>query len=427
MKEELIALYRKQPIGHFKWDRSTDVLEFQYSSKWQSNRQAFPLSLSMAISTSVHHQKVVEPFLWGLLPDNDGILRRWGERFHVSHRHPFQLLRHVGEECAGAVSLLPTDKLETWMARDSGNLQWLSTKQVTERIEHLLRDHSATRVATDHGQFSLAGAQPKTAFFFDLDSKRWAVPKGDMPTTHILKPATGDFDGHSENEHFCLRIATHLGLKVARTEVQYFGKNPVIVVERFDRNRKPDGSYIRIHQEDMCQALGRYPQDKYQNQGGPSAKEILDLLRQYANKDIWRFVDGLILNWLIAGTDAHAKNYSLLLAERGQVRLAPFYDISSSLPYPKTILPRKAKMAMTIGKEYVLSGITPHHWEKAAADFKLPPEELLTRIRSMGERMPVALEQAEREVRDQGLNHSVIRRLVAEITKRTKACLDCLA
>ena len=37
-----------------------------------------------------HAAKVVEPFLWGLVPDSELILQRWSERFHVSPRNVFQ-------------------------------------------------------------------------------------------------------------------------------------------------------------------------------------------------------------------------------------------------------------------------------------------------------------------------------------------------
>ena len=33
-----------------------------------------------------------------------------------------------------------------------------------------------------------------------------------------------------------------------------------------------------------------------------------------------------------SGTDAHAKNYSLLISAGGEARLAPLYDLSSQLP-----------------------------------------------------------------------------------------------
>lgn len=136
------------------------------------------------------------------------------------------------------------------------------------------------------------------------------MPSGSVPTTHIFKPATGDLDGYTENEHFCLSLARELGLAAAASTVRVYGDIPVIIVERYDRRR--DGAAVkRIHQEDMCQALMRVPHIKYQNQGGPSAVDIMQVIRTHSSaqqSDVERFLDALIFNWLIAGTDAHAKN-----------------------------------------------------------------------------------------------------------------------
>jgi hypothetical protein len=79
------------------------------------------------------------------------------------------------------------------------------------------------------------------------------------------------------------------------------------------------------------------------------------------------FVDAIIFNWLIAGTDAHAKNYALLLGGNGAVRLTPLYDLASILPY-QTINLQKAKLAMKIGGEYRLRNIRLRHWKRFAAD-----------------------------------------------------------
>ena len=75
-----------------------------------------------------------------------------------------------------------------------------SEAEIAARIRQLREDQSAWRRPGDTGQFSLAGAQPKTALL--LQDGRWGVPSGRIPTTHILKPPSADFDGHAENEHF---------------------------------------------------------------------------------------------------------------------------------------------------------------------------------------------------------------------------------
>ena len=193
-----------------------------------------------------------------------------------------------------------------------------STKTtIAERLRALREDHSAWRIPRDTGQFSLAGAQPKTALLFE--NKKWGVPSGRVPTTHILKPPSGEFDGHAENEHFCLELARALGLPVVDSRIMHFKDEVAIVVERYDRVRIA-GGLRRVHQEDMCQALGIPPTRKYQNEGGPGIRDIVDLLSdvldELQREDIATFLDSVVYNWLIAGTDAHAKNYALLIGAR---------------------------------------------------------------------------------------------------------------
>ena len=185
---------------------------------------------------------------------------------------------HVGEDCAGAVQFVSPERLETLIAEPAAReIQWLTEEDVAERLRTLRADHSAWRAASDTGQFSLAGAQPKTALLFER--KRWGVPSGRIPTTHILKPPTGEWDGHAENEHFSLQLARSLGLIVPNSSVVRFQDEIAIVVERYDRARA-GGRWVRIHQEDMCQALGLHPTRKHESDGGPGVRRIVELLRE---------------------------------------------------------------------------------------------------------------------------------------------------
>jgi serine/threonine-protein kinase HipA len=411
--------------------RDKGRLTFAYDSAWRSDPRAFPLSLSMPLAAIEHKHAVVEAFLWGLLPDNERVIERWARAFQVSAQNPFGLLANVGEDCAGAVQFAVPEREPILLGAVPSRVDWLDDTEIEARLRTLREDHSAVRRPDDVGQFSLAGAQPKTAFFIDGD--RIGVPSGRTPTTHIFKPPTAEYDGHAENEHFCLALARALGLAAARSEVRRFGEQVAIVVERFDRQRVRSrtiaDSVRRIHQEDCCQALGKPPTLKYQSDGGPSPAEIAALLRTHssaAEEDIRRFVDALLFNWLIGGTDAHAKNYALLLGADGQVRLAPLYDLGSALPYER-LSQRRLKLAMKMGTSYRLFDVGRHHLRRLALAVDADPEALLERAQRMAESLPDAVAKVIEHVRGERLEHPVIDRLAARLIERAGSCARQLA
>ncbi|MEO8998145.1 MAG: type II toxin-antitoxin system HipA family toxin, partial [Rhodanobacter sp.] len=384
--DQLIALMNGTVMGEVARDRH-GRLRFVYADDWRQRRGAVPLSLSMPLVRNEHPHAAIDAFLWGLLPDNEQTLARWASRFHVSARNAFGLLTHIGEDCAGAVQFVPAERLDAVQATGAEDITWLSEADIGERLRVLRQDPSATRRATDHGQFSLAGAQPKTALLWRAG--RWGIPAGRTPTTHILKPPTDAFDGHAENEHFCLALARQLGLPVAHSEVSRFDGESAIVVARFDRIEQ-GGQLLRIHQEDFCQALAIAPTRKYQNEGGPGAEAIIDVLRTHSSaptRDVETFIDALAFNWLIAGTDAHAKNYALLFGSGGRIRLAPLYDLGSALPYP-ALRQDKLIMAMKIGNTYRLRDIRRHHWEKLLRSARVDVDAALARITAMASALP---------------------------------------
>jgi serine/threonine-protein kinase HipA len=404
MSNELIVLLDGKQIGRVGRD-ARGRLRFIYDDAWRTAHDAYPLSLSMPLGAKEHGRAVIEAFLWGLLPDNEQVLARWAAKFHVSARNVFALLSHVGEDCAGAVQFVTPERLDTIRSGKNGKIEWLDESAVAKRLEALRKDHAAWRLPSDTGQFSLAGAQPKTALL--LQNDRWGIPSGRLPTTHILKPPTGQFDGHAENEHICL---------------MRFKEQIAIVIERYDRVQKGN-DIIRVHQEDVCQALGIPPTKKYQNEGGPNTFDIIQLLRTYSTdreEDLNTFIGALAFNWLIAGTDAHAKNFSLLLGER-RVRLAPLYDIASILPYEGFDM-HKVKFAMKIGGEYKLRDIGLRQWQKFAREARVEPDELIARLTSMARQLPDEVNAARKRARAQGLNAPIIERLAGKLVERAGEC-----
>lgn len=418
MNDELIVTLGEQIAGRLTRTRNGRV-EFEYTPEWQARKNAYPLSLSMRLAARRHAAKVVEPYFWGLLPDNELILERWARRFQVSARSVFALLSYVGEDCPGAVRLLQPERAAN--RNHDGGVEWLTEADVAQRLRQLREDVSAWRTEADSGQFSLAGAQPKTALWFD--GTRWGLPHGTTPTTHILKPGVLDLDGSAHNEHFCLNLAQRLGLPTASSHIQQFEDETAIVIERYDRLATPSG-VTRVHQEDICQALAIAPAKKYENEGGPGARAIVSLLREVSSQpesDVDTFLSALVFNWLIGGTDAHAKNYSLLIGAGSRVRLAPLYDVASALPY-SDIPQQKLKLAMKLGGKYRLKDIGRHQWHKLATELSLEPEHVLSMAHALAERLPEAATAAFDRTHTDGLCHPILPQLHTVLCARAQHC-----
>jgi serine/threonine-protein kinase HipA len=424
MADKLVALLDETIAGTVT-RLSGGRLRFDYDEEYREGAGSTPLSVSMPTSVRSHPDGTISPWLWGLLPDNEAVLRRWARDFHVS-ASPFSLLSTpIGHDCAGAVRFATPDAVEEVLAAP-GSVAWLTEEEVGQRLRDLREDTTAWLGSGDFtGQFSLAGAQAKTALL--NQDGRWGVPSGAVATSHILKPAVAGFDDHDLNEHICLDAARRAGLVAARTRIARFDGESAIVVERYDR-RPLEGRLVRVHQEDLCQALGVRPERKYQNEGGPGAREVARMLRSVmpppaADDAALRFLDALAWNWLIAGTDAHAKNYSLLLAAR-QARLAPLYDVASALPYGTH--ERKLRLAMKIGGDY---RVHPVHntWSKAAKELGIAPELAADRVLALARGAADAFSEAAGAPEVAELDSELPVRLVDLVAERCKRCVAILA
>lgn len=391
----------QRPNGNFRFD---------YNSDYAADQNSIPLSFSMPPTKRAHGTRAISNWMWGMLPDNEVTLNRWAQRHQVSARNPFALLAAMGEDCPGAVQLAPPG----FDFSGRGSVQWISAKNLEERVHALLQDPGAGRLSNDTGQFSLAGAQSKTALY--RAEKRWGVPRGRTPTTHIIKPEGPRFAGLATNEHFCLELARAAGLPSVRTEVQKFDGVSAIIVERFDRYRdKRDSLVKRIHQEDCCQALGVHPNTKYQSEGGPGLPEIMHLLRSTKSPEVDRdrFMRAQVFNFLIGGTDAHAKNYSIIYEPGGAFRLTPLYDVISFLPYQQRR--SQLKLAMTIGGRREVDEIRLRHWERAAERCRYSAERLVAHVREMTASLPDLAATVRIACRKSGLRNPILDQLIDQI------------
>jgi serine/threonine-protein kinase HipA len=422
----LRVLINDREIGSVFQD-SRGKFRFVYDEAWRIMEGAIPLSLSMPLTGARHGDRAIRPFMWGLLPDHEDTLAQWGQRYGVSPRNPFALLAFIGEDLQGAIQMVPPDKLGELKKREGATL--LSDRALREGFAELLRMPGATRFTQEGGQFSLAGAQRKKALY--RVGNRWYEPRGRTPSTHILKPPIPGFAGQIENELFCLRLAPVLGLPAPAAWTETFGDIPVLVVERYDRQRiqgqrilplgHKGGEVLRIHQEDCCQALQVMPHNKYQSDGGPGVRQIMELLsgsgRPAEDRD--RFMRANAYNFVIGGSDAHAKNYGILLSPGGRFRLAPLYDIISLLPYIKRR--KEARLAMSIDGHYQLDEIMPRHWEAAARRSGFRADAAIAHIRDIIARVPDAAATLLAACKKEGIANPELDRLGKLIIERCRS------
>lgn len=355
---------------------------FQYAESWVVSSHARVLSLSLPFlpGNRPHEGAVVENYFDNLLPDNKEIRERLRRKFSVGSARAFDLLAEIGRDCVGAVQLLPEDE------EPQGWNQILAKPLTEHDVETALKGAVTNGMADlddDDFRISIAGAQEKTALLFHEGS--WHKPLGSTPTTHILKLPLGlvgnmraDLRTSVENEWMCSKIIEGFGLDVAHCDIGVFGEEKALIVNRFDRKLAASGDYwLRLPQEDMCQAMGISPSLKYEADGGPGIESILELLRGSSQheRDRQAFFKTQILFWMLAATDGHAKNFSIYHERLGTYRMTPLYDILSAWPIIGTgaqqLAWKKAKLAMAFRSKnahYELAKIQRRHFNVVAKE-----------------------------------------------------------
>ncbi|GAB7550525.1 type II toxin-antitoxin system HipA family toxin [Novosphingobium sp. 11B] len=345
---------------------------FQYAAEWLQWEHRFAVSMSLPLRLDAYRGAEVAAVFDNLLPDRDAVRRRVAERMGAQGTDYYSLLEAIGRDCVGAMQFIP----EGAALDPAGPIEAQVVSDA--EIEAMLADLASAPLGVDRERefrISVAGAQEKTALL--LKDGRWWRPLGTTPTTHILKPQLGqiptsdgmiDMSDSVDNEHYCLKLMEAFGLKVAATEISTFGQRRVLVVERFDRRWRDGSRILRLPQEDCCQALGIPPTRKYQSDGGPGMRQMLELLRgtNDPQSDQAAFFKSQILFWLMGATDGHAKNFSLFLEPGGGFRSTPFYDVLSAQPaFDKgQIAQNQFRIAMSAGKSrhFRMSEIMGRHF-----------------------------------------------------------------
>jgi serine/threonine-protein kinase HipA len=299
----------------------------------------------------------------------------------------FGLIKALGRDCAGAIVVLPSE--ETGSAQSTTlSAVTLSNDEVAEKVANLRR---APLGVSRRVRISLAGVQEKLLLTQMPDGK-WGDPVDGTPSTHILKPEIRDLPNTVENEAFCMRVARHLGLIAASVETTEFGGRNVIVVQRYDRVVSANGDVDRVHQEDFCQALSLSPKSKYQEDGGPSLRNMAAVLREFARPDsLRRLLQANFLNVLVGNGDAHGKNFSLMHHRDGSIELTPLYDVMSTLLY------RMDSLALYIDDVRRVERVTRERLCNEAQSWPMRREAIDLILDELTVRAPEAIERARDE------------------------------
>ncbi len=352
MDDTLLVCLQTVPVGFLKRDQA-GRLSFQYEKGVDT-----PISLSMPTNDTTYGDLECEAFFGGLLPEKQIARELIARRFNADAENTYSLLRAIGHECAGAISL--HDPRTPPIIQRSHKLEG---EEVSEsKLAQLIRALPRTPLlaGVEGVRLSLAGFQDKAGIC--LIKGKICLPAEDVPTTHILKPAMADHEGTLQNEYMCLAIARNLAIPTVTAEIRQAEDQAYILVERYDRRIAGD-RITRVHQEDFCQALGIVTAHKYESEGGPGFKQCFDLLKQTDKPALNRttFAKYLILNFLLGNADAHGKNFSLLHDPSSSTTLAPLYDVVSIIGLYDNLI---QKMAMSVGDCFDSTEVDKKNWEK---------------------------------------------------------------
>jgi serine/threonine-protein kinase HipA len=363
--------FESRLVGHVDVDKTGPG--FTYDPRWIRLRGAFPISLTMPLRPERVSSDVFLPWAANLLPENQQ-LRTLGEILGMSRSDVIGLLSTIGGETAGALSFGQPGRTGSFFWRPVG------TQDDLERLIEEL-PNKPFLVGDDGVSMSLAGAQTKLAVAVDGEG-RICVPTHGSPSTHILKPDAARLVGGVQNEAFCLTLAKRMGIAVPAIDTGRAGERTYLLVQRYDRTNSGD-RWRRLHQEDFCQSLARPPSAKYEfNQTGipgPALSDMFDLARRHLPPtDIVRLLDIVVLHVLACNTDAHAKNYSVMLRGNG-ASLAPMYDVICGAVWGSVT----KSFAQKIGGESRGENLDGSHWRQLARECGLNPKQVFERVSAL--------------------------------------------
>lgn len=382
-------------------------LSLRYAERWLQTAGAFPLSVTMLLRAEPYSSDVISPWLANLLPEEDQF-RVLTRSLGLDQADVLAVLAEIGGDTAGALSFGAATDRGAW--KYAPLTTFYDTADPRLALERHFEDlgRRPFLVGEEGVRQSLAGGQKKSALAvlspdgapvlrLPQEGDVLAIPLNGAPSTLIVKPDNPNLPGITENEVWCLRMAQAIGIEAAQASILQSSKRTAIGVLRYDRRVGRSGQLLRLHQEDFAQANGLPPGRKYERGTLPGLdlKNLLETGRHVSATDALALLDQVIFNILVANTDAHAKNYSLILPVGAAPRLAPLYDVSTVLSWPHVV---KTYAQSIDGKKRAPDMLAGRHWEAIARDVGYRPTDVKNRVQQIVDALVANREKITDEV-----------------------------
>jgi len=400
--------YERHLIGEII-ERENAAPVFHYAPSWLEQDGAFPLSTTMPMQVQTWEWPILAPWLINLLPEDNDAVRMMARIFDVPHTNVLALLERVGRDTSGAISFAERGVTGC-------DVREVGSEDDLERIINEL-PRKPFLAGDDGVSMSLAGVQSKLAVRI-LEGGRIAIPINGTASSHILKPDSERLWGGVHNEALCLTLAGLVGLRAPTVSTGQAGKRFYLLVDRYDRLPQ-NGDLRRMHQEDFCQALGLPPSAKYQHNQtkGPKANfaMMMDRLRAVGGAtDVLRLWDSMVFNVLCCNTDAHLKNYSILIRGDG-VELSPIYDVMCAKVWDGIT----ENLALDVDDKRRGEYIEGRHWAREAEKCGLAPRIALEHVKTLAMSIVDELPNARSAVKAMPAgDHSMLNAVESEIKSR---------